>query len=203
MKGYLSIREAAEKWGVSERRVNQYCIEGRIPDAQRFGTSWVIPESAQKPGDLRKNKKSCESTEQPKNVKLYPDFIPLMSTAFVPGKCKETIENIPKGPKKERAVAEYFYFSGQAEKAMKKAEPYLAHPVADYRLSACFIYAYACLPMGQIAPARYALNEIKKTLVEGAEQTPHIRAVEAFVPTASAVLLHLPLPDNCLLWRIF
>ena len=30
MKGYLSIREAAEKWGVSERRVNQYCAEGRI-----------------------------------------------------------------------------------------------------------------------------------------------------------------------------
>ena len=28
MKGYLSIREAAEKWGVSERRVNQYCAEG-------------------------------------------------------------------------------------------------------------------------------------------------------------------------------
>ena len=43
MKNYLSIREAAEKWGVSERRINQYCAEGRIPGVQRFGKSWAIP----------------------------------------------------------------------------------------------------------------------------------------------------------------
>lgn len=37
MKGYLSIREISYKWGVSERRVNQYCAQGRIPGAERFG----------------------------------------------------------------------------------------------------------------------------------------------------------------------
>ena len=31
MKGYLSIKEAARKWGISERWVNQYCTDGRIP----------------------------------------------------------------------------------------------------------------------------------------------------------------------------
>ena len=31
IKGYISIREASYRWGVSERRVNQYCAEGRIP----------------------------------------------------------------------------------------------------------------------------------------------------------------------------
>ena len=51
MEGYLSIREAAEKWGVSQRRINQYCAEGRIPGAERFGGSWAIPENARKPGD--------------------------------------------------------------------------------------------------------------------------------------------------------
>ena len=57
MKGYLSIREAAEKWGVSERRVNQYCAKGRISGAERFGTSWAIPDSVEKPDDPRKRKK--------------------------------------------------------------------------------------------------------------------------------------------------
>ena len=38
MKGYLSIREAAEKWGVSERRVQQYCLNGRIPGAELLPT---------------------------------------------------------------------------------------------------------------------------------------------------------------------
>ena len=35
MEKYLSTNETAEKWGVSERRVGQYCSEGRIPGAQR------------------------------------------------------------------------------------------------------------------------------------------------------------------------
>lgn len=56
IKGYISIREASYRWGVSERRVNQYCTQGRIPGAERFGRSWAIPSDAKKPGDPRKNK---------------------------------------------------------------------------------------------------------------------------------------------------
>ena len=54
IKGYISIREASYRWGVSERRVNQYCAEGRIPGASRFGRSWAIPEDAEKPSDPRR-----------------------------------------------------------------------------------------------------------------------------------------------------
>ena len=58
IKGYISIREASYRWGVSERRVNQYCAEGRIPGASRFGHSWAIPADAEKPSDPRiKNSK--------------------------------------------------------------------------------------------------------------------------------------------------
>jgi len=56
MKGYLSIKETACKWGISERWVNQYCTDGRIPGAERFGRSWAIPENAEKPTDPRKQK---------------------------------------------------------------------------------------------------------------------------------------------------
>ena len=38
IKGYSSIREASYRWGVSERRVNQYCAERRIPGASRSCT---------------------------------------------------------------------------------------------------------------------------------------------------------------------
>ena len=54
IKGYISIREASRRWGVSERRVNQYCVEGRIPGASRFGRPGAIPENAKKPSDPRK-----------------------------------------------------------------------------------------------------------------------------------------------------
>lgn len=72
MEGYISIREAAEKWGVSERRINQYCSEGRIPGAERFGTSWAIPESAEKPGDPRKQKKTGSPSKAEKNPGAVP-----------------------------------------------------------------------------------------------------------------------------------
>ena len=54
IKGYISIREASYRWGVSERRVNQYCAEGRIPGASRFGRSWAIPENTEKPSEPRR-----------------------------------------------------------------------------------------------------------------------------------------------------
>ena len=28
---YTTLKEASEKWGVSSRQVNYYCVEGRIP----------------------------------------------------------------------------------------------------------------------------------------------------------------------------
>lgn len=46
---YISVAEAAKKWGVSERSVRNYCTEGRIPDAFLVGKTWNIPETAQKP----------------------------------------------------------------------------------------------------------------------------------------------------------
>ena len=46
---YLSVKEIADRWGVSERSVRGYCAEGRIPDAFLTGKTWNIPEDAQKP----------------------------------------------------------------------------------------------------------------------------------------------------------
>jgi predicted site-specific integrase-resolvase len=54
LQGYISAREASYKWGVSERRVHQYCQAGRIPGVSHFGRSWVIPADAIKPSAPRK-----------------------------------------------------------------------------------------------------------------------------------------------------
>ena len=49
MKGYLSVRETAEKWGVSVRWVNQYILMGRIPGCEKIGSVWAVPEDAVRP----------------------------------------------------------------------------------------------------------------------------------------------------------
>lgn len=193
---YITAREAAEKWGVSERRINQYCAEDRIPGAERFGGAWAIPAGAEKPGDPRKQKTQTAPPSAKQAPELFPGFMPLMNTPFRPGSCKEAIARMEAGPKKDIALAEYHYFSGQAEKAMQETEGYLTAADGGIRLSACLLFAYACLTMGRIDHARNALGEIRRTLASGGETDPAARAMEAFVAFAAAVLLHLPLPEE-------
>lgn len=50
---YLSIAQTAEKWGLSKRRVQVLCTEGRIPGVMRIGTVWAVPADAKKPKDAR------------------------------------------------------------------------------------------------------------------------------------------------------
>lgn len=54
---YISVKEAAALWGISERWVQKLCVEQRIPNVQRFGRSWMIPQNAQRPCDLRRKNK--------------------------------------------------------------------------------------------------------------------------------------------------
>jgi len=49
---YMTVLEAARRWGISERRVRLLCYTGRIDGAIRLGWAWNIPEQA-KPGDAR------------------------------------------------------------------------------------------------------------------------------------------------------
>jgi hypothetical protein len=50
---YMSTKEAAAKWGISERRVRILCSEGRIDGAVHSSWAWLIPRSATKPADGR------------------------------------------------------------------------------------------------------------------------------------------------------
>jgi len=47
------VKEAAEKWSISDRRVRILCAEGKIPGAYQQGRAWKIPANAEKPADGR------------------------------------------------------------------------------------------------------------------------------------------------------
>ena len=53
--GYRTIKETAELWGITPRRVQVLCAEGRIEGAAKLGREWAIPTNAQKPIDARVN----------------------------------------------------------------------------------------------------------------------------------------------------
>lgn len=50
---YIKVSKAAEKWGLSARRVRILCAEGKIPGVIRKGNLYMIPEDAEKPRDGR------------------------------------------------------------------------------------------------------------------------------------------------------
>lgn len=50
---FITVKEASEKWGISERRIRVLCAEGRIAGSFQQGRGWKIPSGAQKPEDAR------------------------------------------------------------------------------------------------------------------------------------------------------
>lgn len=65
---YITISEAAKKWGISQRRIQVLCNEGRIDGAEHFGHAWAIPEDAIKPSDARIKSGKYIKSEDDKNA---------------------------------------------------------------------------------------------------------------------------------------
>ena len=55
---YIKVSEAAEKWGISARRVRLLCEQGRIAGVERKGNLYMIPDDAVQPLDARTYAKS-------------------------------------------------------------------------------------------------------------------------------------------------
>lgn len=49
----MTIKETAQKWNISERRIQALCNEGKIQGAVKFGREWAIPCDSEKPADKR------------------------------------------------------------------------------------------------------------------------------------------------------
>lgn len=67
MLSYMSAKEAAEKWNISQRRVSVLCSEQRIDGAMMVGNMWIIPSAAEKPIDKR-----TVRYEKEHNISLKP-----------------------------------------------------------------------------------------------------------------------------------
>lgn len=50
---YLSIKQTSGRWGISGRRIQVLCVQGRIDGAMKIGSYWAIPENAVRPKDAR------------------------------------------------------------------------------------------------------------------------------------------------------
>ena len=53
INGYMTIKEVAEKWGITVRRVQALCETDRLEGATKFGNAWAIPTDVKRPTDGR------------------------------------------------------------------------------------------------------------------------------------------------------
>ena len=86
----MNVKEAAERWNLSERRVRVLCSNGQIDGAFRRGKLWIIPDGAEKPADGRIKAKAtlleliaqkkaaldkCRPLTEGEVQRLYEDFM--------------------------------------------------------------------------------------------------------------------------------
>ena len=69
---YIKVSKAAEKWGISARRVRILCAEGRIDGVIRKGNLYMIPETAIKPTDKRTAELNILTEIERKKLCLIP-----------------------------------------------------------------------------------------------------------------------------------
>ena len=98
---YITVNQAAEKWGISDRRVRILCSEGKIPGAYREGRSWKIPHDASKPTDGR--------------YKISESLIPIIKTKLETLKTRRPLTEGELERLNEEFLIEYTYNSNAIE----------------------------------------------------------------------------------------
>ena len=70
MAEMISVREAAVRWNITERRVATLCKNGRIAGAKKQGNRWLIPADTKKPADQRLKTGAFRKTERAPKLPL-------------------------------------------------------------------------------------------------------------------------------------
>lgn len=121
---YLNIEVVANKWGITPRRLQILCAEGKIPGATRFGRAWMIPKDAVKPLDGRR--KAHNNTQAQQNQDLpFPRCSPalrLTNLYRTPGSAKQVKNALYSHPYAQALFsAEIAYCKGLIDDAYAQA----------------------------------------------------------------------------------
>ena len=156
---YLKIDEVSEKWGISPRRIQKLCLDGKIDGAVRFGRAWMIPKNAQKPIDGRtKNAKQKSNNNETVAFPRNTPFLYMSDLYSVPGNSGYAIEMLS-GNHLAKVIfeAEIAYSRGEIDKVYAHAN-YLLNNHSDFygTLSAGILLAFCAIWHGDITMWRKA-----------------------------------------------
>ena len=121
-------------------------------------------------------------------------ILPLVGSAFQPGKAAEAIEKIEDKELAQIAQGEYYFFSAQAEKCVETVKDYLDHDDVMLRLSADMLYTFANLTLGDSQAAQHTREDVHQCLTRAMkEDTPvNVKAACLFAFYVISTFLHIP-----------
>lgn len=136
---YLKASEAAEKWNMSQRRVQDLCRLNQIPGARRWGRDWMIPADAQRPADGRS--KAGKTAKEAAAV-----YVPLLRKSPIltmtnlysaPGTADQCIAALSEHPETQTLLqAEIAYSRGQLDEVYRHARDFLDNRSGFYAVLA-------------------------------------------------------------------
>ncbi|MDD5936982.1 MAG: helix-turn-helix domain-containing protein, partial [Clostridiales bacterium] len=146
---YMSTREAASKWGVSIRNIQRLLAENRIPNARKYGISWMIPSDAKKPDDLRNERRR----EKKEFLHLLPMNCPMFATTTIyhkPGSAAEVLKTLSNDTNaRDLFYAQLLYYQGNYREAAKLSKDLLLRTKCfDTQLGCLHIISYASMYTG-------------------------------------------------------
>ena len=115
----ITVKEAAQKWGVTPRRVQDLCKQGRIPGAQRWERSWMIPQDALYPTHQTAH---IESLPMPRKSPFL-DMTDLYNTPGTADACIAALEGQPEA--QQLFAAQIAYCRGQIGKVYDHVQFFL------------------------------------------------------------------------------
>ena len=164
---YITVQEAAEKWGVSVRRVQYLCGNDRIKGAVRFGHVWKIPETAVLP-NLRKQ--SAEPSLPMPRKSPFLDMTDLYNKAGSASECAEMLINQPEAH--ALFEAQIAYRRGETEKVYEQARYFLQSHSGFYAIiGGGMLLAQCAIWRGDI----FLWKEAKKHIFEAPCKDDHDR----------------------------
>ena len=90
--------------------------------------------------------------------------LPLINSTFEPGHALEKAESFKDKNFRDIALAELYYFSGEAQKCSDLVEIYLMSPKLELQLSACMLYVYSNLTLGKARASRRGRDTIRECI---------------------------------------
>lgn len=141
---YIHAKEAAELWGLSVHRVQEFCKHGRIEGAKRFGNNWMIPSDASRPLDGRR-KEARDAADKALPMPRRSPLLAMTDLYHRPGSAEKVARSLSSIPEaKELFESEIDYYRGDIDRVYGDARYFLKNHTGFYAIIGAGILLAFC-----------------------------------------------------------